>query len=135
MSDTSDSGILDTRFPGFAWMPRWTRKYWTPSTAVAIAVFIFSTGVWWGTFKTAPDVQGLHKDLSVITGAMGDACTKGCLLRKEDINVIESHVQDLWEWKKRIDSEGQVTIERLPIPQVDLNIKPAPAKKQDKMRR
>jgi len=117
MADPSDSAILDTRFPGLAWMPRWTRKYWTPSTALAFAVFIFSAGTWWGTYKTAPDVQGLHRDLSVITTAMRDECVKHCLLKKEDLTLLESHVQDLWDWKKRIDSEGNLTLQTIPEPQ------------------
>src|SRR2546421_6766892 len=109
-TDTSDSAILDTRFPGYAWMPRWTRKYWTPQTALTLTLAIFSAGSWVGTYLTAPDIKGVHKDLSVITTAMRNECIKGCLLKKEDIAVLESHVQDLWDWKKRIDSEGELVI-------------------------
>jgi hypothetical protein len=118
MSDkTSDTGILDVRFPGYAWMPRWTRKYWTPSVAGSLVVFLFSAGVWWGTYKTAPDMQGLRKDLAPLISATSSECVRGCLLTKEDISTLESHVKDLWDWKKGIDAEGQLTIKPIPPPQ------------------
>lgn len=114
----SDSLILDTRFPGYAWMPRWTRKYWTPSVAGSLVVLIFSAGVWWGTFKTAPDLQGLRKDLAPILAALSTECVRGCLLKKEDISTLQDRVSDLWKEKKDVDAEMQLHLTPIPVPQV-----------------
>lgn len=117
MADTSDSAILDTRFPGYSWMPRWTRKYWTPSVAGSLVVLIFSAGVWWGTFKTAPD-------LSILSKAVAPECVRGCLLKKEDIALMADHVDELWHWKKRIDNEAELHLQQIPAPQT-----PTPARR------
>jgi len=118
VSDPSDSAILDTRFPGYAWMPRWTRKYWTPSTALAFAVFLLSAGNWWGTYKTAPDVAGLRKELAPVIAATSAECVgNGCLLKKSDISQLEWHVDQLWKQKTSIDAEMGLTIKPIPAPQ------------------
>jgi hypothetical protein len=102
---SSDSGILDTRFPGYAWMPRWTRKYWTPQTALALGLAIFSAGSWVGTYLTAPDVRSLTKDVAEIKFSMGPACMRDCVLRTGDVTELKSHVDDLWKMRVDIDSE------------------------------
>jgi len=98
-------------------MPRWTRRYWTPSTALAFAVFLLSAGTWWGTYKTAPDVQGLRKDLGLISATMSSECIRGCVLKREDISVLESHVNELWDRKKNVDAEMQLNLKPIPDPQ------------------
>lgn len=108
----SDSGIMDTRFPGLSWMPRWTRKYLTPQTTFGIALGLFSAGSWVGTYLTAPDVrvftskmEVISKDLGEIKFVMGPACVKDCVLRDKDIEKMAGHVDDLWNMRVDIDAE------------------------------
>lgn len=99
-------------------MPRWTRKYWTPQTAAGLALAIFSAGSWVGTYLTAPDVRGitasvgvLTKNLSEIKELMGPTCQHGCLLKREDISLMDSHVADLWAKKNRTEQEAERPVE------------------------
>lgn len=99
-------------------MPRWTRRYWTPSTALAFVVFLLSAGNWWGTYKTAPDVAGLRKELAPVISATSPECEgKGCLLKKGDISQLEWHVDELWNQKKGVDAEMQLNLKPIPGPQ------------------
>jgi hypothetical protein len=109
---SSDSQVLEARFPGYSWMPRWTRKYWTPQTALALGLAIFSAGSWVGTYLTAPDVRGLTKDITVLAKdvsdikfTMGPACIRDCVLKSGDIADLKSHVNDLWKMRDSIDAE------------------------------
>src|SRR2546423_1615056 len=118
MTDPSDSQLLDVRFPGLAWMPRWTRRYWTPQTAVGIALAIFSIGSWVGTYLTKPDVSALTKDMGELTktvGAiqyvMGPSCVRNCMLTHEGISAMEDHVSDLWAKKIRTEKEAEKPVE------------------------
>lgn len=96
---------MDTRFPGLAWMPRWTRKYLTPQTAFGIALGLFSAGSWVGTYLTAPDVRALTKSVGEIQYVMGPHCERDCVLKTNDIKDLTSHVNDLWEMRADIDAE------------------------------
>lgn len=97
-------------------MPRWTRKYWTPSVAGSLVVLIFSAGVWWGTFKAASNLSSL----TALNRAVAPDCVKGCLLKKEDpvITTMADHVDELWRWKKSIDSEAELHLQKIPLPEV-----------------
>ena len=103
--EPTDSQILDVRFPGYAWMPRWTRRFWTPQTAVALALAIFSAGSWVGAYLTAPDVRSLTKDVAEIKVLMGPTCQRDCVLRTGDVVDLKLHVDDLWKMRVDIDSE------------------------------
>jgi hypothetical protein len=103
--DPSDSAILDQRFPGYSWMPRWTRKYWTPQTALTLGLAIFSAGSWVGTYLTAPNVRTLTDNVAEIKYVMSPACVRDCVVRTGDIAELKTHVNDLWGMRVDIDAE------------------------------
>ena len=112
----SDTGIIKARFPAYAWLPRWTRTYLTPQNVLAIAVGLFSAGVWWDNRQRSQDLKDIRKDLGAITEAMSPECVRRCLLRTEDLNNLERRVGEPSKLQQGVDVEYNTELKPIAPP-------------------